>query len=562
MSHGSPRVSVIIPAFNAEATLSQALQSLAGQSLVDWEAIVVDDGSTDATFDLAQRHAMHDPRIRAMRQVNAGASAARNAGIAHARAEWLVFLDSDDWLARDHLVRLSEALDTHGASIAFGGYALVRPDGGTIAVESCAGIADRPFDVFAQRSAAAINCFMLRRDLVLGVGGFDTSLRTCEDWDLWQRVARTGARFIAVPAVLAYVRVRQDSLSNDRRWMIRDAVEVISRAQRADGDESAALFAIWCAAAEAGRGRDGSSLLDELTRLPDLRSRVDDVCASIYQGMVTGGQLLRKEIPEAWPRISQHLASTLARIEEASTSRGIAYQLRSALERRILADQEMRQPIALTTWIGIRADLRQPLTTIVPPPGIDAVHCRVCAGNLLLATIDFPTFGTIDAAARARTIVEALGWRATVRHGQLLRRSRFWRALLVDGVSTAPALGRAVASRLTGHRTGIRARVGDVLRAAVRSALVAAEPSPSVVSSQSRVERIVAEERAAASALCASPAVVSAVPPQRTGQTGQSAGRGAFWEECYQVPDPWRYESAYEQRKYSTDLVPARRGSD
>jgi glycosyltransferase involved in cell wall biosynthesis len=81
-----PDVSVIVPAFNAEATLGATLDALQAQTFGGWEAVVVDDGSTDATAALAGERARADSRIRLVRQENGGVSAARNAGIAAARA--------------------------------------------------------------------------------------------------------------------------------------------------------------------------------------------------------------------------------------------------------------------------------------------------------------------------------------------------------------------------------------------------------------------------------------------------------------------------------------------
>lgn len=200
MTGAVPRVSVVIPTFNADVTLSDTLDSVVRQSRVDWEAVVVDDGSADGTLDLALRRSRQDPRIRVFGQEHQGASGARNAGVALARAPWLVFLDSDDWLAPEHLDRLLTALEaTPEAAVAYCGYVRVRRDGSTITRSWHPEIAERPFEVFAQRNAAAIHSVMVRRDLVLDVGGFDMNLTTCEEWDLWQRIARTGARFIGVP---------------------------------------------------------------------------------------------------------------------------------------------------------------------------------------------------------------------------------------------------------------------------------------------------------------------------------------------------------------------------
>src|SRR5262245_39894426 len=101
------RVSIIIPAYNTQATLPKTLASLQAQTNTAWEAIVVDDGSTDLTSEVAATFVAGDSRLRLVRQANAGESAARNAALVHATSDWLVFLDSDDWLLPTFLERMT-----------------------------------------------------------------------------------------------------------------------------------------------------------------------------------------------------------------------------------------------------------------------------------------------------------------------------------------------------------------------------------------------------------------------------------------------------------------------
>ena len=91
-----PLVSVVMPAWNAEATIVEALRSVAAQTYRDLEIIIVDDGSTDATAALAKEFCASDPRARTVRRSNGGPAAARNLGIAEARGEWIALIDADD----------------------------------------------------------------------------------------------------------------------------------------------------------------------------------------------------------------------------------------------------------------------------------------------------------------------------------------------------------------------------------------------------------------------------------------------------------------------------------
>ncbi len=112
-------VSVIIPAYNAQAYLGECLESVLAQSFYDWEAIVVDDGSTDCTFEIAQKYSALDRRIRVLSTDNKGVSSARNSAISCIKGEWFTFLDSDDML---YPYALRAMLDVaEGADVICGG---------------------------------------------------------------------------------------------------------------------------------------------------------------------------------------------------------------------------------------------------------------------------------------------------------------------------------------------------------------------------------------------------------------------------------------------------------
>jgi CDP-glycerol glycerophosphotransferase len=115
-----PRVSVVVPIYRVEAYLGECLASLRAQTFGDLEVIMVDDGSPDGSAAIAARVAGEDARFRLVRQDNAGLGAARNAGVAHAGGELLMFVDSDDRLPPDALARLVASLDRTGSDFASG----------------------------------------------------------------------------------------------------------------------------------------------------------------------------------------------------------------------------------------------------------------------------------------------------------------------------------------------------------------------------------------------------------------------------------------------------------
>lgn len=103
--------SIIIPVYNVEDYLDACLESVVNQSFSDWEAICVDDGSTDGSSAILERYINKEKRIRVLKQANGGLSAARNAGMAAAKGDYVLFLDSDDWLENNALEVLNGELN-------------------------------------------------------------------------------------------------------------------------------------------------------------------------------------------------------------------------------------------------------------------------------------------------------------------------------------------------------------------------------------------------------------------------------------------------------------------
>ncbi|MBR6740967.1 MAG: glycosyltransferase family 2 protein [Clostridia bacterium] len=107
-------VTIIMPAYNAEATINQAIQSVIKQSYAAWELIVIDDKSCDKTSSIVQSFITNDPRIRLIsNQQNKGVSVSRNIGVALAQYQWIAFLDSDDYWEQNKLSKQIEALQEH-----------------------------------------------------------------------------------------------------------------------------------------------------------------------------------------------------------------------------------------------------------------------------------------------------------------------------------------------------------------------------------------------------------------------------------------------------------------
>ncbi|MCB0208438.1 MAG: glycosyltransferase family 2 protein, partial [Anaerolineae bacterium] len=103
-------VSIVIPAYNASETISKALESLLAQTYSHWEAIIIDDGSSDNTQAIVENFKKQDTRFYLTNQSHLGGSAARNKGVKLAHYDWLLFLDADDWILPRHLELMTDTL--------------------------------------------------------------------------------------------------------------------------------------------------------------------------------------------------------------------------------------------------------------------------------------------------------------------------------------------------------------------------------------------------------------------------------------------------------------------
>jgi GT2 family glycosyltransferase len=178
----TPRFSVIIPTFNRAAILPRALRSVLTQSEGDFEVVVVDDGSSDGTDAIVATY--DDPRVRYHAQQNAGPSAARNAGAAIARGEFLVFLDSDDELLPRALERYLAVLEGDGCAVALGGCILVSADHRRWRTS----VPD-PTSVAARHHGRYLpGAFAMRRTLFAASDGYDVALRYGENTELGWRI--------------------------------------------------------------------------------------------------------------------------------------------------------------------------------------------------------------------------------------------------------------------------------------------------------------------------------------------------------------------------------------
>ena len=191
----APFFSVVIPVYNRAAALARAIASVRAQSFADFEIVVVDDGSKDDPRAVIE--ALNDPRIRFIRQDNAGGGAARNTGIDHAQGAFVAFLDSDDAFLPQHLQAMHELLN---GTVGLAGYARVRVDRGEGRTFLKPPRALGPDESMAEyllcdRGFTPTSTIVAPREIA-GRVRFDEHLRVAEDTDFAIRLFLDGCRFV------------------------------------------------------------------------------------------------------------------------------------------------------------------------------------------------------------------------------------------------------------------------------------------------------------------------------------------------------------------------------
>lgn len=227
-------ISVIMPSYNAEQYVAQAIESVLAQSFVNFELIIVDDGSTDDSLSILRNYASQDPRIHVLSRANTGISGALNDALAVTRGEYLCRLDADDWYPPDRLEWQSDWLRGHPEYEAVtGSFAATDPTGKIRAPVNCgpraADITSELREVFTHLCAA-----MMRTTVARKLNGFRRDLVTAEDTDFQFRLAKCG-RIWYEPRVAYYYRLHDESIIHTLNQSVRDLYERRARGQEAEG---------------------------------------------------------------------------------------------------------------------------------------------------------------------------------------------------------------------------------------------------------------------------------------------------------------------------------------
>lgn len=225
-------ISVVIPAYNAERTILETIESVQQQTFSDFEIIVINDGSTDRTVEILQN--VKDQRLKIFHYKNGGLCVARNRGLSHATGEFIAFLDADDLWTTDKLELQLAALQKHPeAGLAYSWtYYLDEQTKVTYT-----GV--RTFFEGNVQPKLLVNNFiasgsnpLIRKQATDSVGGFDSACAGCADWDYWLRISACWT-FVVVPKHQVFYRQSLGAMSSKVKAMEEAGLLVIERAFQA-----------------------------------------------------------------------------------------------------------------------------------------------------------------------------------------------------------------------------------------------------------------------------------------------------------------------------------------
>ncbi|HEX4343304.1 MAG TPA: glycosyltransferase, partial [Verrucomicrobiae bacterium] len=228
----SPRVSIIIPAFNAAGVIAETLESVRNQTFTDFEVLIIDDGSSDNTCIVAKSFCDADPRFRLIPCRHTGLPTTRNTGIAQAGGEWIAFLDADDIWLPEKIARQMELVAARPeVDFTFTNYHFWdgTRDLRTRSYSEGMSAKDEVLPRLIERCSYAISTVMVRSDLLQLVGLFDTTLPSCEDWDLWLRMAENGMLVAGIKEPLVRYRRWPGNMTKNRLVMAESKIAVLEK---------------------------------------------------------------------------------------------------------------------------------------------------------------------------------------------------------------------------------------------------------------------------------------------------------------------------------------------
>jgi len=228
-----PSISVVVPSYNAERTILQTVESVQKQTFSDIEIIIINDGSTDRTLELVQ--SIKDQRLKIFSYENGGLPVSRNRGISHAKGEFISFIDADDLWRPDKLELQLAALQQHpdaGVAYSWTSYFIDGQEESIFPYHPVFFEGNVYDKLLVNNIVGNGSNILVRRKAIESVGEFEPTLKSCEDWDFYIRLAAKW-HFVVVPKHQILYRQSPKAMTSKVEVMEKEALRVVERAYQA-----------------------------------------------------------------------------------------------------------------------------------------------------------------------------------------------------------------------------------------------------------------------------------------------------------------------------------------
>lgn len=230
------KISVVMPAYNSEKFIAEAIESILQQTYTDFEFIIVNDGSTDSTLDIINQYAKADNRIRVITKPNSGVGNTLNRGIEESNHDWIAIMHADDIALPERLEEQVKAVQLNQNVVAWGSYAYhINSTGKIMSVSAAGPTTEEEFQQLRQDGNVVIVLHptaFLHKETVLKAGCYNSNFDGSEELELFDRMAQYGP-IVAISKPLLLYRIHSSSISMNRFFLMRKFTRYVRARQRA-----------------------------------------------------------------------------------------------------------------------------------------------------------------------------------------------------------------------------------------------------------------------------------------------------------------------------------------
>jgi peptidoglycan/xylan/chitin deacetylase (PgdA/CDA1 family)/SAM-dependent methyltransferase len=455
--------------------------------------------------------------------------------------------------------------------VVFCGFVRVLPDGRALTdqpgtdMNFARELVTIPFERLASGCPVAIHSVLVRRDTVLDAGQFDETLPIHEDWDLWLRVARMGARFVGVPLPLAYYRLTPDSASTDMARFSQHARRLFARTCQPDPRPhhvdpryasgqlghhvpfASAYTTLYTAAVVVGSGRSPEQILASLSHWPDFSEHTDGVARAIVAGLALGARTPHDGLIELWDAVAPRITEICQTLGGASSDPNTAAECIAAVELLVLRAGALERPRALGDVAGVTVVLARAPRAVAQFAGCRQLYLRIVDGVTPICEVVVED-SQISEASMARLLLELWGGAALAKCSPPSTKSPSFRLLPLMGGVPSPTLVRLSCARHL-PRILLALRAGDAPRSSEGAG--ARDPNPEAVP-PGLARSGAGSARWGVAAPNAGSELRSGSPWPRRASAG--ADRREFYNRVFDAADPWQSASEFERFKVEKTL--------